>query len=99
MAAKLIITPEAEEDVAEAYAWYERQRTGLGEPFLTAVDDCIQRLLRAPQAHQTIYDQYRRGLVRRFPYAVIYECDQNMVIVYCVFHTSRDPEKWRARLP
>jgi hypothetical protein len=22
-----------------------------------------------------------------------------VVIVYCIFHTSRDPEKWRQRLP
>ena len=27
----LIVTPEAEEDLAEAKAWYERQRKGLGE--------------------------------------------------------------------
>ena len=33
MAAELIIAPEAEQDVAEAYAWYEIQRSGLGEEF------------------------------------------------------------------
>jgi plasmid stabilization system protein ParE len=27
MAAELIITPEAEQDIDEAYAWYESQRT------------------------------------------------------------------------
>lgn len=31
MAAELIIAPEAEQDIAEAYAWYEGRRTGLGE--------------------------------------------------------------------
>lgn len=33
MPAKLIVAPEAEQDVAEAYAWYESRRPGLGEEF------------------------------------------------------------------
>jgi plasmid stabilization system protein ParE len=49
--------------------------------------------------HAVIRETYRRGLVRRFPYAVFYEYADNKVIVYCVFHTSRDPNKWRERLP
>jgi len=31
MAAELVIAPEAEQDLAEAYAWYESRRFGLGE--------------------------------------------------------------------
>jgi hypothetical protein len=31
MAAELIIAPEAEQDIAEAYDWYESRRVGLGE--------------------------------------------------------------------
>jgi len=33
MAAKLIFVPEAEQDISEAYGWYEEQRVGLGEEF------------------------------------------------------------------
>ena len=39
------------------------------------------------------------ALVRRFPYAVFYEYAEPTATVYSVFHTSRDPEKWRERLP
>jgi len=38
MAADLILAPEAEFDLAEAYAWYEQRRVGLGEEFLSSVD-------------------------------------------------------------
>jgi hypothetical protein len=48
--------------------------------------------------HAKIFRNLRRGLVRRFPYAVFYEYENNVVNVYCVFHTSRDPNKWRERL-
>ena len=50
MAAELIMAPEAEQDVAEAYGWYDRRRTGLGEDFLSCVDACIQGICRAPKA-------------------------------------------------
>jgi hypothetical protein len=72
MAANLIIAPEAEQDIAEAYAWYEAQRAGLGESFLNNVDACIQAICRTPQMHQVIHANYRRALVRRFPNGVFY---------------------------
>jgi plasmid stabilization system protein ParE len=99
MAADLIVAPEAVQDLAEAYAWYESQRVGLGEDFLVRVDASIQAIRRLPETHPVVLEGYRRGLVRRFPYAIFYEYADGTVTVYCVFHTSRDPEKWRQRLP
>lgn len=98
MAAEVILAPEAEQDIAEAYAWYEGRRPGLGEEFLSCVEACIEAIGRTPEIHSLVHENYRRGLVRRFPYAVFYERLQGRVTVYCVFHTSRDPEKWRQRL-
>jgi toxin ParE1/3/4 len=49
MAAKLVVAPEAEFDVAEAYSWYESRRIGLGEDFLSCLDACIEGLCRAPE--------------------------------------------------
>ena len=99
MAVELIIAPEAEEDMEEAYGWYENHRIGLGEDFLGCVDACIGAICRKPKMHALVHENYRRGLVRRFPYAVFYEYSGQTVTVYCIIHTSRDPEKWRRRLP
>ena len=49
--------------------------------------------------HTIVHENYRRGLVRRFPYAVFYEYEEGTVTVYDIFHTSRNPHKWRQRLP
>jgi len=99
MAAKLIIAPEVAQDLAEASAWYESQRAGLGEEFLTCVDACIAGVLRMPEMKTAIYEEYRRAIVRRFPYAVFYKYSAGILTVYGVFHASRDPGKWRKRLP
>ncbi len=67
MAAELTLAPEAEQDVAEAYAWYESRRAGLGEEFLSCVDACIEAIRRTPELYSVVHVNYRRGLVRRFP--------------------------------
>jgi len=99
MAANLLIAEEAEQDMDDAYAWYERQRAGLGEEFLSCVNASINAICRSPEMHAAVYKNYRRKLIRRFPYAIFYEFDNGTVTVYAVCHTSRDPAKWRSRLP
>jgi plasmid stabilization system protein ParE len=99
MAVELIFAPEVEQDIAEAYAWYEERRGGLGEEFLRCLDACLQAICRAPGMHPVVHENYRRGLIRRFPFAVFYEATPGAVTVYCVFHNARDPKKWRQRLP
>jgi plasmid stabilization system protein ParE len=98
MVAELIMAPEAEQDLDEAYAWYEKQRAGLGGDFLDRVDACLNAICRTPLAHQVVHADFRRTMVRRFPYAIYYEFADAKVIVYGIVHTSKDPDKWRQRL-
>lgn len=42
--------------------------------------------------------EFRRALVRRFPFEVFYEPAQDCITIYSVFRGSQDPQKWRARL-
>ena len=98
MTAKLVFAPEASRDIVEAYGWYECQRAGLGEEFFHCVDACVQAICRTPEMHSKVHEDYRRGLVRRFPYAIFYEYANDVVTIYGVLHTARDPAKWRQRL-
>lgn len=98
MAAELRIAPEAIEDLVHAYDWYEAQRVGLGEEFLSCVDASIESIHRFPELYSVAFENYRRALVRRFPFAVFYEYLDDGVTIYCVFHTSREPNKWQRRL-
>jgi plasmid stabilization system protein ParE len=99
MDVELIIAPEAASDLAEAHDWYESQCVGRGEDLLIRVDACINAVLKFPEMHALFHANYRRALIRKYPDAVFYEYDGRRVTVYAVFHTSRDPEKWRRRLP
>ena len=98
MTTELKLAAEVEQDLSEAYYWYNERRIGLGAEFLTCVDACLQSICRNPEMHPVVYDNCRRGLVRRFPYAIFYEYSGNMVILYAVFHASQNPQKWRQRV-
>ena len=98
MAVELALSPEVEFDLTEAYLWYERQRIGLGEEFLSSVDACIESIRRHPEMYPLVHKNYRRSMIRRFPYAIYYEYVEAAITVLAVFHTSRNPEKWRQRL-
>jgi plasmid stabilization system protein ParE len=99
MLRNLLILPEAEQDAAEAYIWYEEKEPGLGEEFLRCVDARILSIRRNPEMYRVIFESYRRAIVRRFPYVLFYEYSDNTIVVYSIFHCSQDPKKWRAQLP
>jgi plasmid stabilization system protein ParE len=43
---RLIIRPEAELDLEDAFAWYESQDPGLGSEFVRAIDACVSTIGR-----------------------------------------------------
>lgn len=99
MAARMHLTSAAEKDIDEAYAWYEKQRSGLGDDFLTRVEACLRQIDRWPKLFPSVDEHCRRALVRRFPYAIYFEPTEEQTIVHCMIHTARDSKTWRDRLP
>jgi plasmid stabilization system protein ParE len=98
MSKSLIILPQAEKDIEEAYDWYQERELGLGEEFLRCIDASIQTIARNPEIYVFAHEKYRRALVRRFPYAIFYEYFEETITVYAVFHCSQDSKKWRNHL-
>ena len=89
----------ANQDLDSAYFWYERQKIGLGKKFLTAINLGLQNIQRTPAGYQTVYQDYRRAVLRRFPYAIFYEEQEDQIVIYAVLHSARNPEDWQERLP
>ena len=97
MQPRLLLKPEARADLTDAFGWYEGQRAGLGSEFLAEVALVLDRIERMPEAHAIIRGQTRRALVHRFPYAVFYILDPDVIAVTAVMHGRRDPTRWQER--
>lgn len=94
---QLIIRPDAEVDIAQAFDWYNSRVPGLGEQFLLALDAAFNSVLRNPLIHPEVYKTVRRALTRRFPFAVFYLVEEAGVIVLSVCHVRRNPQAWKTR--
>jgi plasmid stabilization system protein ParE len=95
---ELIIRPEAEADIAEAFDWYETRVPGLGSEFVLVLDALFNSILRNYLIYPTVYKTVRRALTRRFPYAVFFITEETMVVVLSVFHVKRSPRIWMGRV-
>lgn len=94
---RLVSTPEADSEVETAFDWYERELAGLGLEFLDELRRAYDQIVAGPFKYPKLRSNTRRTLLKRFPYAVYFAVDNEIIIVLAVFHTSRDPESWQRR--
>jgi hypothetical protein len=99
----LRILPEAELEIDEAIACYDRQRDGLGEEYLAALRVGLDEVVAAPLGNPICATFGRKRscrwkLLRRVPHAIVCEARETDVLLIAVAHTARKPRYWRDRL-
>ena len=97
MPRELIIRPEAEAELGEAFEWYESRIQGLGSEFLLAIDATLAGILRNPLQHPLVHKTVRRALLRRFPYEIFFALGEHHIVILAVFHAKRNPKRWTDR--
>ena len=97
MTSEIMIRPEAETDMGEAFDWYEERIRGLGSDFLLNVDAAFHAIPRNPRQFPVVHKNIRRALTRRFPYQIFFVTEEKSIVVLAVFHVKRSPMRWKAR--
>jgi len=95
---KVIVRPEAEDELKEAFSWYEDKRTGLGYDFLLQVDAGINFINRNPEIHPIEYKGTRKHVIKRLPYKTIYLTEGEKIIILAVIHGKRRPDLIKKRI-
>ena len=91
---RVIIRPRAEADLQDAWQWYESQRAGLGNEWLDEVRRAMRSLREHPEQRPFYYGNFRRLLLRRFPYKLFYVTESDRVIVFRILHVKQDHRRW-----
>ena len=94
----VVLRPEAQCDLDNAFDWYEQQRPGLGVELVARVEEAFREIAKAPERRERVLGGVRRVPVRRFPYSVYYTVEADRISVVSVFHSKRDPEVWQSRV-
>ncbi|MCP2027357.1 plasmid stabilization system protein ParE [Flavobacterium sp. HSC-32F16] len=94
MVFKIRILPLAEKEIDESIAFYESRSKGLGKQFLTYLKSYLQVLKTNPELFEIKKQpDYREMTLVKFPFVIIYEIIGTEIVIYSVFHTSRNPER------
>jgi toxin ParE1/3/4 len=95
---RIVIRGVAEDDIAAAAKWYERQRAGLGRDFVASVRASLDKLRMHPDLGIVVFKDLRRCNVKRFPYGIFYVIDDDCPRILGVIHARRAPRVWKKRL-
>lgn len=88
----------AEIELGEAVSFYESRLAGLGTSFAAAVQGTVGFIRANPNAGSPLGAQLRKFAVRRFPYSVVYRCEEQRILILALAHHRRRPGYWKAHI-
>jgi plasmid stabilization system protein ParE len=94
---KIEILDEAREDLVAGWNFYEEQAAGLGSYFLDSLFSDIDSLILYAGIHRAVHGSHR-CLSKRFPFAIYYRVETDVIRVRAVLDCRRDPASIRRRL-
>jgi len=83
--------PKAEEDLKEALDYYLEIDLNLEKKFIYYLDLTFNKILDFPNLYQYETKTSQKILIDKFPYTVMYEQYENIIMILAIFHTSRNP--------
>lgn len=90
--------PDVSRDIHGSYKWYEKELDGLGLQFISELENGFDAVSYAPSTWPIFEYGFRRYILARFPFSVIYKEEENEVFIVAVMHNSRNPEYWKERV-
>jgi hypothetical protein len=95
---KIQILDLAKTDLMDGHRFYEKQEAGLGDYFLRNLFADIDQLQLTAGIHRKPYRHYHRALSKRFPFAIFYTVEDEIVKVRAVVDCRRRPSWIRGHL-
>lgn len=94
---KIRILREAEWDLIEGFHFYELQQAGLGNYFLDSLFSDVESLQVSAGVHPMVFDHHRL-LSKRFPFAVYYTMQDEVINIHAVLDCRKNPAWIREKL-
>jgi len=90
--------PDVQQELRDAYLWFESNAEGLGEDLLQELDQSYLVIQQILMTWPAVAPGIRRYLLKRFPYGVLYKVDDQGIQVVAIMHLSRRPGYWQKRV-
>lgn len=95
---EVVLDSRALDDIQRAIDFYDEQQPGLGRLFEETLNEYVQSISATPFL-QVRYDNVRCLPILPYPYMIHFSIESNLnrVIIWGIFHTSRNPDLFRKR--
>ena len=93
----VIFDPEASAEFLASVQYYEDCQPNLGRRFRLAVAAAIEKIAETPFGYRVLRAPFRRYLLQKFPFSVIYSIEPDHIRILAVAHSKRKPGYWLAR--
>ena len=87
----------AQKELDDAFEYYEYQQSDLGYRFVQEVYNAIGLIKSYPLAWSSVSQNTRRCLVKSFPFGVIYQKREDIILVVAIANLHRKPNYWIER--
>ena len=89
---KYYIIPTAREEFRLARDWYSQQQApSLSNKFAQSIKDCIVAIRQNPFVYAVRYKNVRIAHTTKFPYAVHFYLDEDLIIITAIIYQGRNP--------
>ena len=98
---RVVIEEEAEREFAEAVAFYEERKKGLGQRFARDVYDAFQKVCEDPKRFPPASRLTRKAKIPPpWPYSIYYaiKAETREIVISTVWHGARNPADLKRRL-
>ena len=90
MGYKLIVTPEAEEDIDEAAKWLDSQKEELSHKFLPEIGKLLLNIKNGPLHYQVKYKEVRVAFTKKFSTGIHYTVTDKIISVHFVVYARKE---------
>ncbi len=89
----LKLHPLAENDLKIALNYYFEISPKLENKFLSYIDKQFNDILNSPNLYQFETKTSQKVIMKKFPYIIIYEHHEDIIMILAIFHTKLNPKK------
>ena len=90
--------PKAEEDLSDALNYYYEIDEKLEAKFLKYIELTFDKILQFTNLYPYENEVAQKIIVEKFPYIVLYEQYEDIVMILAIFHTKRDSNELISRV-
>ncbi|MFT7859892.1 MAG: type II toxin-antitoxin system RelE/ParE family toxin [Sulfurimonas sp.] len=89
----LKLHPLAENDLKIALNYYFDISPKLEKRFLSHIDKDFSNILNSPNLYKYETETSQKVIMKKFPYIIIYEQYEDIIMILAIFHTKQNPIK------